>query len=490
MPQFEIPPKDQLLMLQTVSLRSAAPKGSVVEMIDSIIDGVDTSAMEAVYKTEASQGGIPIHPKTIIKVCLYALHQTRFSTRKMEADTIDNLGYMYLTGGRSIDHTTFSKFLNRFKPEIIELFTQIVAVCQKENLMDFKVLAIDSVKIRANASYKQQKNLCGLDKTCQNVRAKIEKLINEADRPDELSLIDEKELRRLGKRLKKVEKAKAILNQRLTKLSAGKSPAEAAKLAEKTTINITDNSAQIMQQRNGEHNPALSVITTTDSKADVISSFQVHMEDNAGQALQPAIEGSFQNTGRYHENYPADSAFNTFANLEYMENNGLNGLMPDKRLEVERLGLTAKGEYDRSKFKYDPEADLYRCPREQALRPAGKLILNDRTASRYTNPQACGQCPARAQCTKAKYRALIRDDNEAVRDRMRQKLAEEQNQAIYKMRAHSAEAPYGCVKHNWGFTHLLRRGDIKAAMECALLFTLHNLLKLGRYRQGELRFST
>jgi transposase len=490
MPQFEIPNQEQLLLLQTVYLRSAAPQDSVVYMINNLVDGLDTSAFEAVYKTECSRGQNPIHPKTLIKVCLYAIYQGRFTTRRMEKDTTYDLGYLYLTGARPIDHTTFSKFLTRFRNDILDLFSQIVAVCQKENLIDFKVLAIDSVKFRANASYKQQKNLRGLDKTCQNIKAKMEKLLNQVDRQEEIRFPEEKKLRRLEKRLQRVEKAKGVLNERLAKLSAGKSPTEAAKLAEKTTINITDNSAQIMQQRNGEHNPALSAVTTTDSKDDIISSFQIHTEDNAGRALQPAIEGSFKNTGRYHENYPADSAFNTFATLEYMENNGLNGLIPDKRSEVERLGLTAKGEYDRSKFKYDQAANLYRCPREQKLKLTGKLIYNDRSAGRYSNPQACDQCPVRMQCTKAKCRVLIRDDNEAVRDRMRQKLADEQNQAIYKMRAHSAEAPYGCVKHNWGFTCLLRRGEIKVAMECALLFTLHNLLKLGRHRQGKLRFST
>lgn len=479
MPQFEMPDKEQLLMLQTVYLRSVAPKDSVVYMIDNIVDGLDTSAFEAVYDTECPRGQNPIHPKTLIKVCLYAIYQGRFSTRKMEKDTTYDLGYMYLTGARSIDHTTFSKFLSRFRNDILDFFSQIVGVCQRENLIDFKVLATDSVKFRANASYKQQKNLCGLDKTCQNIRAKMEKLLNQVDRQDEIRLPEEKKLRRLEKRLLKVEKAKGVLNERLAKLSVGKSPSEAAQLTEKTTVNITDNDAHIMQQRNGEKNPAHSVTTTTDTKADIISNFQINPGDNDIQALRPAIEGSFKNTGQFHENYPADPAFGSFDNLEYLEENQLNGLIPDKRAEVERLGLTAKGEYDRSKFSYDQTAGVYYCPQKQTLNFSGKVTYNGREAGRYSNPQACGQCPMKPQCTKAKCRVIIRDDNEAVRDRMRAKLADEENKKIYKLRAHSAEAPYGCVKHNWGFTHLLRRGTAMVAVDCALVFSLHNLLKLG-----------
>ena len=62
---------------------------------------------------------------------------------------------------------------------------------------------------------------------------------------------------------------------------------------------------------------------------------------------------------------------------------------------------------------------------------------------------------------------------------MREKLQQEVNQEPYTVRAHTAEAPYGCIKQNWKFTHVRRRGITKAAMEVALLFSLHNILKLG-----------
>lgn len=489
MPQFEIPNPDQLVMLQYVYLRSIVSENPTVNLINSVVDRLDTLLFEAAYDTEAARGNEPIHPKTIIKVCLYALHRGRFTTRKMEQDTTYDVGYMFLTGCRTIDHTTFSKFLSRFRREVVDLFSQIVGVCQKEKLMDFKVLATDSVKLRANASYKQQKNVSGLDKTCQRVRAKIEQLIANADRQDdsgcEGNITDaerEKQLWRLEKRDRKLNKAMGILQERLAKATDGKSETEAAELKEKLTVNVTDTDAQIMQQRNGEHNPAFSITTTTDTKSDIITGFQVHLSDNDGQALKPAIEDSHKNTGQYHEYYSADSAHNTIENLEYLEENGLNGLLPDKRTEVVRLGITAKGEYDRSNFRFDSAAKSYICPQQQVLSYTGKLTVNGRSASRYANPQACSQCPMRAQCTKAQCRVLIRDDNEAVRERMRSKLAEEENKTIYKLRAHSAESPYGCIKRNWRFICLLRRGVDKVTMECALLFSLHNILKMDRPR--------
>ena len=55
-------------------------------------------------------------------------------------------------------------FLARFTGEIVELFSQVVASCAEQNLIEFDLLAIDSVKLRANANYKQSKTLEGIKK--------------------------------------------------------------------------------------------------------------------------------------------------------------------------------------------------------------------------------------------------------------------------------------------------------------------------------------
>ena len=478
MRKFIKPQRNQLLMLQTVDLTSIALAGSVLHTIDSIVESLDTSGFEAAYDLESSRGNNPIDPKTIIKVCLYALHNGRFSTRKMEYDTGHHLGYMFLTGAQRIDHSTFSKFLSKFKNEVVALFSQIVLVCVEQGLVDFTVLCIDSVKLRANASHKQQKNRNGLEKAAVKLRKRIEGLLDNVS-SEETDVEQEQELRRLEKRLADLDAARDILNDRLAHSGCGKGLREATQLQENTTVNITDPDAHIMQQANGEKNPAYSVTTAADSKADIVAHFQVNAEDHDSEALQPAIAGSTEKTGKAHDHTTADAGFGSIKNLEYLEEQNINALIPDRRLAVEQLGLTAKGSYDRSQFVYDAATDSYRCPAGMVLSCCGKVTVNGRAARRYANPKACRHCQQVKNCTKGKQRVLIRDEHEAVRERMREKLQQEVNQELYKVRAHTAEAPYGCIKRNWKFTHVLRRGITKVAMEVALLFSLHNILKLG-----------
>jgi len=48
--------------------------------------------------------------------------------------------------------------LIKFKEDVVKLFSQIVGICKENNLIEFELLGIDSVKLKANASYKQSKN--------------------------------------------------------------------------------------------------------------------------------------------------------------------------------------------------------------------------------------------------------------------------------------------------------------------------------------------
>jgi hypothetical protein len=66
-------------------------------------------------------------------------------------------------------------------------------------------------------------------------------------------------------------------------------------------------------------------------------------------------------------------------------------------------------------------------------------------------------------------RVIYRDQNEEVKERMREKFESERNKERYKQRAHAAETPDGHMKHNLKFTIVMRRGIAKVRMETALL---------------------
>ncbi|MBN1696347.1 MAG: hypothetical protein JW881_02430 [Spirochaetales bacterium] len=93
MRQFIIPNREQQLLFATIDLESIAPIGSPLRTIDALVESLDTSSIEVEYDLDSPNGREPIHPKTLIKVALYAIHNCRFSLRKIEHDTTAYLGY-------------------------------------------------------------------------------------------------------------------------------------------------------------------------------------------------------------------------------------------------------------------------------------------------------------------------------------------------------------------------------------------------------------
>ena len=473
---FITPNRGQKILMTEVDLDSIAPVGSPLRTIDELVESLDTREIEKVYDFDSAQGQNPFHPKTFIKVALYAIYNCRFSLRKMQDDTTNHLGYKWLTGDRSIDHSTIGYFLARFHLQVVELFSQVVQICREKGLIEFDLLAIDSVKMRANASYKQSKNLEGIEKEEQKIRRRLGELLRGVEKGREA---EERERKALEYRQERLVEAKALLEKRIAEEAAGKSQKEAEQIAKQEKINITDPDAAIMEQANGERNPAYSVTTSTDVDGDIITHFQVNEKDNDSGALLGAIEGSRESSGERHAEVEADSGFASKENYEKLEQDKQDALIPDRRLEAEQKNETAKGEYDRSKFVYDERTDSYICPWGKVLEKVGEAQINGRMHFRYANAEACGRCAFRARCTKGNQRMIFRDQNEEVQERMRERLSKEDNRARYNLRGHAAESPFGNAKRNRKFTFVMRRGREKVMMEMALLFMLHNMMKMS-----------
>ena len=476
MRSFIIPDRKQKLLLTEVDLDTVAPLGSVLRYIDELVEMLDTSEIEKTYDLDSEKGREPIHPKTYIKVGLYALHNCRFSLRKMEYDIEHHLGYKWLTGDKAIDHSTLGKFYARYLDGVVELFSQVVMLCAEQDLLDFDILAIDSVKLRANASHKQSKTLSFIEKEEKKLKERLRQLIEAAGRDGSLQ---EEEQKALAGRLDRLEEAKTVLKERIGVKAACGSEKARQKIRKSEKINITDFDAHIMQQANREQNPAYSVSTATDTANDIITHFQVNAHNDDEGALMGVIEGSREQTGTKHKTVDADSGFASKDNYENLEQEGQEALIPDRRLEAEQRKEVSRGDYDRSKFIYDERTDIYICPQGKSLGKIGEVTIKGRRYDRYGNASVCRLCELRDKCTKAKFRLIHRDQNEAVQERMRARVELQENRSRYIKRSHAAESPYGHAKRNLKFIHVMRRGLEKVRMEMALLFMLHNIMKVA-----------
>src|SRR4051812_49758182 len=99
------------------------------------------------------------------------------------------------------------------------------------------------------------------------------------------------------------------------------------------------------------------------------------------------------------------------------------------------------GFFRKDEFKYDPETDSFTCPAGQRLTPYSSSALRQLKKINYANRKACRDCPLRDRCTDNQFRTVSRLENEAVLDRMQERLAKRPE--LLNQRREMVEHPFG-----------------------------------------------
>jgi hypothetical protein len=148
--------------------------------------------------------------------------------------------------------------------------------------------------------------------------------------------------------------------------------------------------------------------------------------------------------------------------------------MPEKASSAK-----ADGRFPGSDFRYDAEADCYRCPNDCTLHPQGQPSLKNgnRRQAYVSRREDCDGCPLRAQCLpeKSATRKLYRSEHADAVERHRRHMASDQAKAEIAHRGALCEHPFGTLKRWMGWDHFLVRGMEKAGGELSLITHCYNL---------------
>ena len=117
--------------------------------VHAMVEQLAVSRFEQAYGAE---GRLAYPPQMMLKVWLYAFCLGVSSTRRLERRIREDMAFRYLAGGLEPDHKTLSEFLRRHRRAINDLFTQVVQMARRAGLGKLGHVAIDSTRVRAQAS--------------------------------------------------------------------------------------------------------------------------------------------------------------------------------------------------------------------------------------------------------------------------------------------------------------------------------------------------
>jgi len=223
------------------SLHDWLPDGHLARFLEDVVGALDLSSIYASYAEKDGRGQAAYSPEMMVRLLLYGYATGVYSSRKIETRTFEDVAFRYLAGDQHPDHDTIAEFRKRHLEALAGLFTQALLLCEKAGLVKLGHVAIDGTKIKTNASKHKAQSYGRMGQTELRLKAEIDALLKQAEatdaaedaqfgkskRGDELP----DELARHESRLKKIQQAKAELEQEAREKAEEERAAAEAKLA-------------------------------------------------------------------------------------------------------------------------------------------------------------------------------------------------------------------------------------------------------------------
>jgi hypothetical protein len=132
----------------------------------------------------------------------------------------------------------------------------------------------------------------------------------------------------------------------------------------------------------------------------------------------------------------------------------------------------AKGQFDRSAFRYVKDNDEYECPAGERLTFRSERKESGKQIRRYWT-SACSRCAIKAQCTTGTERRVSRWEHEAVLERAEKRLRRKPE--VMLARRSLVEHPFGTIKSWTSSTHLLTKTLPRVSAEISLQVLSYNM---------------
>ncbi|MEA1786833.1 IS1182 family transposase [Arenibacter sp. GZD96] len=458
------------LTLYTGCLDDMVGQENTVRAIDAFVNSLDLCALG--FKTLASQGRPPYDPADLLKLYLYGYMNRMRSSRVLELECTRNIELIWLMCNLKPDHNTIARFRKDNPKAIKRVFRATVSLARNHDLIGAALLAGDSTKLRAQNSKKNnynkkkvERHIAYIDKKLAEHEKELAKADGDSDRQEEVK----KEIKHRKAQRKKYE----VLAQQLQKDNSSENP----------QISTSDPDSRHQIVRGAITEVSYTAQTMVDDRHKLLVDGKLTNENDKkamGMMLRrsKSILGSNDFTALFDKGYHTGSEFKTAHDL------GVATLVAIP--EIGRASQAPDPNYNAENFRYDANLDRYTCPQGHALASNGSWYTARNYHFKQYKTTACKGCPVRHLCTTAKQNGKIIQRSEFAPyiegNKKRVAMAPE----TYKKRQALVEHPFGTIKRQWGFDHILTKRGIEAASaDFGLILTAYNLKRIFNIFKGQ-----
>ena len=446
--------------IKMISLDQMVDPKSPVRIIDAFVNALDLKKYDFLFFNLKPEGRPPFHPAVMMKLYLYGYQNGITTCRKLAKACINNIEVMWLVEERRPAWRTIAKFRANNHKAFQEVFRDFVAMLRKWKLVDGKTVAIDSFKIRASNSLKNNHNIRKIKRHQRYIEEQLKEYEKELDKetvPENKKMI-KKKIAKQKTNKKKYKKLEEQLDESNEAQISTTDPDSRAVFFQRTSVKVGYN---IQAASDKKHKLLIAADT-----GDV----------NDTKALSPMAQMVQQNVNRKNINVLADKGYHSGREFKACEKMGITTFVSPKASSSSKKNPA----FASDAFDYNEKQDSYTCPAGQQLNTNGnwynKSLKNGRKSYqvKHYKAKACDGCSLRTQCTKNKlgriierteYAQYVKENNHRVT----------KNPDYYKLRQQIIEHQFGTLKRHWFYDHTNVRGKEKVLGEANLVFTAYNL---------------
>ena len=452
--------RSQLLLLPESVDDYVGPENPV-RFIDAFVDSLDLAAADFGRVKPEATGRPGYNPADLLKLYVYGYLNRIRSSRRLEAETHRNIEVIWLMRRLTPDFKTIADFRRDNRHAFRQVFREFVALCRDLDLFGRELIAVDGSRIKAVNSSERNFTKAKLDRAIARSDERLARYLTQLDDAD-----SDDEGGPGGGSDDRLQEKIASIRQRRTRLEGH---AKELKASGEDQISLTDPDARAMHPKS-RIGIGYNVQIAVDVKHKLIAEAQVHTNVTDFGLLTETAEAAAKNLCVTRIDAVADKGYYKIEDIEACEAAGITPYMPKPR----RGSTVRDGLFTKDKFDYDAEADVYTCPGNHRLTRHGKMKVRDGTyIVVYTARNACETCPLISRCTKTSRRHVSRLENEAVLERMADRLAA--RPGVLDQRRETVEHPFGSIKQWMGQGAFLMRRLENVRGEFSLTALAYNL---------------
>ena len=445
-----------------INIEEMIPENHFLRVIEKHFDW--NFVYEEVEKLYSTVGRKSIDPVVLIKIHILKFLFNEDSLRKTYETLNYNILYRWFIGyelnEKVPDHSTYSqnykrKFCKLEKDLLETVFSKVIDLLNEWNCLDLTAVYIDSTHTKANANKKKNhKEIVKVEAKKYQKELDLEialKGLQDEDLTDEEYL---EEVNRIVKCNEEVE-TKEVIGEK--EIIVSDVDPDAGMLYKSDKEKMFGYNSSVICDNN---NYILTVDTNPSNMHDSISFYQ-----------------SFDNLLNNYDITKIDYFVGDAAYLTSHICKTIIDLDIIPSLPYSRLGYR-KGMFKKWEFTYDEFNDIYICPNEKDLIPTGTYDKNGYMSYKADKNDCCN-CPFKSQCTKSKYKQILRHVWEEYKEMVNDYRHRDDVKEIYRQRPQHIERVFADGKMKFGLRKTYFKGKQRVHRELTLLYACMNLKKFA-----------